>query len=192
MLNSIKVAFVLVLFYFPFLFLILIPSNSIFLRPQELKDNLCSRINLPVVCHNSSVGKSSSVTLAVIKPDGMAHQEEILKMIQGEGLKIISDRTTQLDEAQVSIWYQDKQTETYYPSLVQYLTRGPIRILVLKGKNAVPKLRSLIGPTNPDLARQSFPKSVRALYGANIQENVIHASDSEQSAKREIEFLSTL
>lgn len=185
MFTTLKVAFVLTLFYFPFLFLILIPSNSIFLKPQELQENICSRINLPILCQ-------SSETLAVIKPDGMVHQEEIIKMIENEGFKIIRDKITRLNEEQVSVWYQDKMQESYYPSLVQYLTRGPIRVLLLKRIRAVPKLRKLIGPTNPQIARQSFPKSIRALYGTNVQENTIHASDSEESAEREIQFLSTL
>ncbi|KAI8092027.1 nucleoside diphosphate kinase [Thamnidium elegans] len=163
MLTSLKVAFVLVLFYFPFIFLALVP----------------------LVCQ-------TSVTLAVIKPDGMAHQTEIIDTLKNEGFKIVKDKTTQFSPEQVSVWYQDKVEESYYPSLVQYLTRGPIRILELERIKAVPKLRSLIGPTNPLLARQSFPKSIRALYGTNIQENTIHASDSEQSAEREIRFLSSL
>lgn len=185
MLTSLKVAFVLVLFYFPFFFLALIPSNSIFLRPQDLRETVCSKISLPLVCQ-------TSVTLAVIKPDGIAHQTEILSMLTAEGFNILNDKTTQLTEEDVSVWYADKVQESYYPSLVQYLTRGPIRILELERIRAIPKLRSLIGPTNPLVARQSFPKSIRALYGTNIQENTIHASDSEQSAEREIRFTRSL
>lgn len=182
MFDSIKVLFVLVLFYFPFLFLILIPSNSIFLRPEDLQDDICLKLALPFLC------EAPSVTLAVIKPDGMSHENQIKTIIEENGFRVLEDKTEELAVKQVSTWYSDKQEEPYYPSLVQYLTRGPIRVLLLSRRKAIPKLRDLIGPTNPDIARQSFPKSIRALYGTNIQENAIHASDSKESAEREIKF----
>lgn len=182
MFDSLKVLFVLILFYFPFLFLVLIPSNSIFLRPEDLQDDICSKLALPFLC------EAPSVTLAVIKPDGMSHENQIREMIEQHGFKIIHDKTEQLAVDQVSAWYSDKQGEAYYPSLVQYLTRAPIRVFVLSRRKAVPKLRTLIGPTNPDIARQTFPKSIRALYGTDIQENAVHASDSKESAEKEIKF----
>ncbi|KAG2201855.1 hypothetical protein INT47_004412 [Mucor saturninus] len=182
MFESIKVLFVLILFYFPFFFLVLIPSNSIFLRPEDLQDDICTKLALPFLCDEPSV------TLAVIKPDGMSHESQIKAIIEENGFKIINDKTEKLDVEQVSAWYSDKQEEPYYPSLVEYLTRGPIRVLALSRRKAVPKLRDLIGPTNPDMARQSFPKTIRALYGTDIQENAIHASDSRESAEKEIKF----
>ncbi|KAI7885964.1 nucleoside diphosphate kinase [Mucor mucedo] len=118
----------------------------------------------------------------------MSHESQIKAIIEENGFKIINDKTEKLDVEQVSAWYSDKQEEPYYPSLVEYLTRGPIRVLALSRRKAVPKLRDLIGPTNPDMARQSFPKTIRALYGTDIQENAIHASDSRESAEKEIKF----
>jgi nucleoside-diphosphate kinase len=180
MLDCFKISFIFVLFYFPFLFLLLIPSNSIFLRPQDLHLEICTKLKLPFVC------EPPSVTLAVIKPDGMSYVNAIMEIIEENGFQVIHDKTIQLSTQQVRQWYFDKQEASYYPSLVHYLTtRGPVRVLLLSRMDAIPALRRLIGPTNPDIARQSFPKSIRALYGTNIQENAIHASDSQESAKGE-------
>ncbi|CAO3657203.1 unnamed protein product [Mucor hiemalis] len=110
-------------------------------------------------------------------------------MITGDGFKIKNDKTIeQLSLDQVSAWYYDKQNEAYYPSLVTYLQRGPVRVLTLERIEAVPQLRQLIGPTDPQKARHSSPRSIRALYGTNIQENAIHASDSLASVEREADI----
>lgn len=184
MLDRFKISFVFILFYFPFIFLLLIPSNSIFLRPHDLHLDICTKLKLSFVC------EPPSVTLAVIKPDGMLYQDQIMEIIEQNGFQVIQDKTIQLSTEQVAEWYFDKQEASYFPSLVKYLTeRGPIRALQLQRIDAIKGLRRLIGPTNPNVARQSFPKSIRALYGMNIQENAIHASDSKESAEREIRLL---
>lgn len=178
--EGLKISTVIFLLYFPFFFLVLIPSNSIFLRPHDLYVDMCTKLPFPYLC------EAPSTTLAIIKPDGMAHEKQILDMIKGDGFKIKNDkRIEQLSLDQVSTWYFDKQNEAYYPSLVTYLQRGPVRVLTLERIEAVPQLRQLIGPTDPQKARHSHPRSVRALYGINIQENAIHASDSLASVERE-------
>jgi nucleoside-diphosphate kinase len=126
------------------------------------------------------------MTLAIIKPDGMLYEDQIMEIIQENGFKVLQDKTImKLSDETISEWYFDKHEESYYPSLMEYLQRGPVRVLSLSRMNAIPTLRTLIGPTNPNLARQLFPKSIRAFYGTNIQENSIHASDSKASAERE-------
>ncbi|KAI8988257.1 nucleoside diphosphate kinase [Mycotypha africana] len=115
----------------------------------------------------------------------MSHENEIVNILLKKGFVIKQDKTLQLTAEQVSEWYFDKLEAPYYPSLMNYLTRSPIRVLQLSRIRAIPYLRQLIGPTNPDLAREKFPTTIRALYGTNMQENAIHASDSEVSAEGE-------
>ncbi|KAI7899876.1 nucleoside diphosphate kinase [Cokeromyces recurvatus] len=128
-------------------------------------------------------------TVAVIKPDGMKHQKEILSIIQDNGFKIIRDKILHISRVQVREWYADKQNEPYYPDLEAYLTRDKIRVLQLERPEAIESLRHLIGPTDPKKAQKLAPKSIRALYGTNIQENAIHASDSKISAEKEFSLL---
>ncbi|KAI8073439.1 nucleoside diphosphate kinase, partial [Gilbertella persicaria] len=125
-------------------------------------------------------------TMAIIKPDGMAHQDHIIAILRHHGFEIKHDKIVQLSRDHIDQWYFDKHDASYYPSLVSYLTeRGPVRVMQLTRIEAIPYLRQLIGPTNPEIARELFPKSIRALYGTNVQENAIHASDSIEAVQRE-------
>ncbi|OBZ89631.1 putative nucleoside diphosphate kinase 5 [Choanephora cucurbitarum] len=127
--------------------------------------------------------------MIVIKPDGMAYQEQITNILQQHKFKVVRDKTLSLSKDQVDQWYYDKHEAQYYPSLVRYLTeRGPIRVMQLSRIEAISYLRQLIGPTDPQKARQLVPQSIRALYGTNIQENAVHASDSIDSAQRELQL----
>ncbi|KAG2214128.1 hypothetical protein INT46_001862 [Mucor plumbeus] len=115
----------------------------------------------------------------------MPYQQDILSQLQDHGFKIKYDKILNASTDQIKEWYFDKQDASYYPELEKYLTRSEIRVMQLWRIEAIPFLRQFIGPTNPIIARQLYPKSIRALYGTDIQENAIHASDSEESAERE-------
>ncbi|CEP15829.1 hypothetical protein [Parasitella parasitica] len=183
-----KLSLFLILFYGPFIFFLLIPNNSFFahLTIKEVKYEICSRLPSGFAQYKNVFGcKPPSMTVAIIKPDGMPHQREILSQIQRFGFNIKYDLTLNASTDQIKEWYFDKQDASYYPELERYLTRSEIRVLQLWRIEAVPCLRQLIGPTDSTTARQLFPKSLRALYGTDIQENAIHASDSEESAERE-------
>jgi nucleoside-diphosphate kinase len=173
----------LVLFYFPILLLLFISNNpfEVSITPSELHDTICSHLPpIPVLqC------KPPSTTIAVIKPDGMSHQQDIMAILKQHHFKTKYDKILHLTPEQVATWYYDKQEASYYPELVAYLTRSDIRVLQLTRIDAVAQLRKLIGPTDSVKARQLFPKSIRALYGTDMQENAIHASDSDPSAEKE-------
>ncbi|SAM01916.1 hypothetical protein [Absidia glauca] len=124
-------------------------------------------------------------TLAVIKPDGFSQAADIVKQLQSNDFHLIDVRTTTLTTSTVAEWYHAKRNESYYPSLERYLTRGPVQVLILERVDAIAGLRRVIGPTDPHLARQLAPRSIRALFGTNVQENAIHASDSLATFKAE-------
>lgn len=169
--DYLKEGFIFALLYCPFiLFLLVQVQNSTY----DYSYAICSK--LPFVC------PGPELTLAVIKPDGMSHENQIMEIIVKNGFKVIQDKTLQLSEEEVAIWYADKHEAPYYRDLVNYLTRGPIRVIVLSRVYAISGLRNLIGPTKPQ------PNTIRGLYGTNVQENAIHASDSKAAARREINF----
>ncbi|KAL0084182.1 nucleoside diphosphate kinase [Phycomyces blakesleeanus] len=125
------------------------------------------------------------LTLGVIKPDGMAHLDLILDAIDRHGFRIVEQHTTTFAAEVIDEWYSDKLGRDFYPSLRRYLTRGECRVLVLERVDAIKALRRIIGPTDPQKARRVDPQSIRAQIGGSIQENAIHASDSEEAFERE-------
>lgn len=129
-------------------------------------------------------------TLAMVKPDGLMgnYSEEIKKMIAATGFVIAAEKVVQLDEAAVRIFYAEHSQREFFPSLVKFMTSGPVLAMVLEKDNAVAQWRALIGPTDAIKARISHPKSIRAMCGSGSQNNCVHGSDSHQSAAREVAF----
>ncbi len=80
-------------------------------------------------------------------------------------------------------FYAEHEGKGFFPDLVRYITGGPVIAVQLAGENAVERLRLLVGKTNP---ADAAPGTIRAMYGASLQENAVHASDSEASAAREL------
>ncbi|CAF0904546.1 unnamed protein product [Didymodactylos carnosus] len=127
-------------------------------------------------------------TLALIKPDAIQNTNEIEDMILKSGFTILQKRRVTLTAEQCSDFYSEHYGKKFFPSLVAFMTSGPILAMVLARENAIGAWRELIGPTNSTQARESHPESVRALFGTNEQKNAVHGSDSPVSAEREIRF----
>lgn len=180
---------VLFLFYSPFAFIVFIPAKTL-LHSHQKKYDACQTLelwfsSLPVwpLLEQSLCRKEQ--TLAVIKPDGFNQATDIMKQLQSNQFNLIDIKTTTLTTSTVTEWYHAKRNESYYPSLERYLIRGPVQVLILERVDAIAGLRRLIGPTDPHLARQVAPRSIRALFGTDVQENAIHASDSLATFKAE-------
>ncbi|KAL3528572.1 hypothetical protein ACH5RR_007894 [Cinchona calisaya] len=129
-------------------------------------------------------------TFAMIKPDGVSgnYTRDIKKIISDSGFGIIEEVMVQLDEDTVKNFYAEHSSRSFFPRLVQYMTSGPVLIMVLDKANAVADWRVLIGPTDAETAKVTHPHSIRAMCGLNLQRNCVHGSDSPQSAVREIAF----
>ncbi|CAF1389572.1 unnamed protein product [Didymodactylos carnosus] len=131
-------------------------------------------------------------TLAIIKPDAIENANEIEDMILKNGFTILQKRRIILSAEQCSDFYSEHYGKKFFPSLVAFMTSGPILALILARENAILSWRELIGPTNSTQARESHPDRfriyVRALFGTNEQKNAVHGSDSAVSAEREIRF----
>jgi len=127
-------------------------------------------------------------TLAIIKPDALHKAEEIEDIILRSGFAILQKRRVHLTPEQASDFYAEHYGKLFFPSLVAYMSSGPIIVLMIAKDSAISYWRELIGPTNTIKARQTHPECLRALYGTDDQRNALHGSDSFSSSQREIRF----
>lgn len=123
-------------------------------------------------------------TLAIVKPDGIKNIVRIIEMIYKTGLKISKYEIRQLDEEVLSEHYSHLLDKPFYPMLQEYMMSSEVVLMILEGKNAVEKLRNLMGPTDSTKAPKG---TIRGEFGTDITYNTIHGSDSKENAKIEIE-----
>jgi len=127
-------------------------------------------------------------TLAICKPDAVFKCEEIEDIVLRSGFTILQKRRVHLTPEQASDFYAEHYGKLFFPSLVAYMSSGPVIALVLAREKAISHWRELIGPTNAIKARETHPDCLRAIYGTDDQRNGLHGSDSYSSAEREIRF----
>ncbi|XP_026186944.1 nucleoside diphosphate kinase homolog 5 isoform X1 [Mastacembelus armatus] len=128
-------------------------------------------------------------TLAVIKPDAIDKAEEIEDIIVKSGFVILQRRKLQLSPEKCSEFYADQYGKLNFPSLIAFMSSGPIVALTLARNNAIAHWKSIIGPVNSTKAREIHPKCLRAKYGTSDLENAVHGSESFNAAEREIKFM---
>ncbi len=124
-------------------------------------------------------------TFVMIKPDGVQRGLVGLSIarLEQKGLKLVAARLEELPELRVMEQYREHVQKPFFSGLKRYIMSGPCMLMVFEGKGAVAVVRTLIGATNP---AEACPGSIRGDFGLDIGRNVIHASDSVESAKREI------
>jgi len=124
-------------------------------------------------------------TFVMVKPDGVARGliGDVVSRLEAKGLKLVAARLEKLPEKRVMEQYREHLEKPFFPSLRHYITSGPVFLMVWEGKTAVPVVRSLVGATNP---ADAAPGTIRGDLAMDIGRNVIHASDSPESAIREI------
>lgn len=126
-------------------------------------------------------------TLAIIKPDAVAagNAGKILAHLEDAGFTVRALRMARLNDAQAREFYAVHRERPFYDSLVAFMTSGPVIPMVLEAEDAVPRLREVIGATDPAEAAEG---TVRRLYAGSKERNAIHASDSDANAATEIAF----
>merc|ERR1712147_139423 len=127
-------------------------------------------------------------TLALIKPDSINDTDEIVRIIKSSGFAILAQRRVKLSPEQVSDFYAEHYGKMFFTNLVSFMSAGAVVALVLAKKDAIQEWRKLMGPTNPAEAKETFPDSIRALFGKDNTRNAVHGSDSVLSSQREISF----
>lgn len=124
-------------------------------------------------------------TLVLIKPDAMKahHIGDIFKIYEEKSLEVLAVKMLQMDEKLASQHYVEHIGRPYYDDLVGFMTSGPIIAMVLAGEDAIANVRKINGKTNPADADEG---TIRKLYASSGSRNAVHASDSPESAAREI------
>ena len=126
-------------------------------------------------------------TLSIIKPDATERnlENKIKSFFREKNLKILRSKKVQITKEEAADFYKIHQTKPFYENLCNYLSSGPIVVMVLEGEEAISKNRQIMGATDPLKAEEG---TLRKMYGLSIDKNSVHGSDSLESAKTEIRF----
>ena len=126
-------------------------------------------------------------TLSIIKPDAVERnlENEIKDMFISRGVKILREKKIQIEKSEAEKFYKVHETKPFYNDLCDYLSSGPIVVMVLEKENSVLGNRELMGATDPKDAEEG---TIRKKYGISIDKNSVHGSDSVENAKIEIDF----
>ena len=126
-------------------------------------------------------------TFTMIKPEAVENRNigAILERINAAGFTIVAMKKTLLSAEKAGEFYYMHKDRPFYPELVKFMTSGPCVPFVIKGENAILKVRELMGATDPSEADAG---TIRADFADSIDKNIIHGSDSKESAEREVSF----
>ena len=126
-------------------------------------------------------------TLSIIKPDGVSKGfiGEVIKRFEKEKFKIVALKLIKLSKEDAQEFYYIHKDKQFFDSLTDFMSSGSIVVMVLEGENVINKVRDIMGTTDPDKAEIG---SIRRDYAENIERNIVHGSDSKESAEFEIGF----
>jgi len=126
-------------------------------------------------------------TLSILKPDAVAKNiiGEVYARIEKAGLRIAAAKMLHLNKQEAEAFYGVHRERPFFKSLVSFMCSGPVMIQVLEGDNAIATYREVMGATNP---REAAKGTIRADFADSIDENIVHGSDSAETAKQEIAF----
>lgn len=126
-------------------------------------------------------------TLSIIKPDGVKKNliGEVIGRFEKKGLRIAALKKLILSKEEAKAFYIVHKERPFYESLTDFMSEGPIVVMVIEGEKAISKVREIMGATNP---KEALPGTIRADFATDIERNVVHGSDSPESAAYEIPF----
>lgn len=126
-------------------------------------------------------------TLSIIKPDAVGQNMigNIIEYFEREGLNVVAAKMLHLTTDQAKAFYAVHKERPFYQELVEFMTSGPVFVMVLQGENAIARNRAIMGATDP---MKAAPGTIRADFATSIDRNAVHGSDSHQTAKAEIAF----
>ena len=124
-------------------------------------------------------------TFAMVKPDGVQKGlvGEIISRFEKKSLKIVALKIMKITPEIAEKHYGEHKGKPFFADLVNFITSGPVAAMVLEGENVIPTVRTMVGATNP---QDAAPGTIRGDYALTVDENIIHGSDSPESAMREI------
>ena len=124
-------------------------------------------------------------TFLMIKPDGVQRNliGPIVSRLENKGFKIAGAKLMNVSEDLAKTHYQEHLDKPFFGELVDFITSGPVFAMVLEGENVISTARLVVGSTNP---QEAAPGTIRGDFGLTVGKNIIHGSDSPESAEREI------
>ncbi|MCF8067599.1 MAG: nucleoside-diphosphate kinase [Desulfobacterales bacterium] len=126
-------------------------------------------------------------TLSIVKPDGVAKNVigEVVKRFESNGIKIVAMKMIHMNQAQAEGFYAVHKERPFFGSLTEFMTSGPIVVMVLEGENVIAKNRELMGATN---FKEAAEGTIRRDFATDIEKNVVHGSDAPETAAFEIGY----
>jgi nucleoside-diphosphate kinase len=130
-------------------------------------------------------------TFAIVKPDAVAsgYTGQILSMIEQAGFRVRGLKMLRLSKQQAEAFYEVHKERPFYGGLVQFMTEGPVVVMVLERENAIKQWRELMGATNPEKAAEG---TIRKKFATSVERNATHGSDAPETAGVEIPFFFSL
>ena len=129
-------------------------------------------------------------TFGMIKQDAVAsgHIGDILNVIRDSGFRIAGMKMRRISRSEAEAFYAVHKARPFYPSLVAFISDGPVVAMVLEGENAIARWRDVMGATNPANAAEG---TIRKKFAESIERNAVHGSDAPETAAQEIPFFFT-
>lgn len=126
-------------------------------------------------------------TLSIIKPDGVEKNVigDVLSRFESAGLRVAAIKMIHMNEEEAGGFYAVHKERPFYQDLKKYMSSGPVVVLVLEGENAISRNRDIMGATDP---KKADPGTIRADHAQSIERNIVHGSDSPESASFEIPY----
>ena len=126
-------------------------------------------------------------TLSIVKPDGVGGNlvGEVLRRFEEKGMSIVALKMIHLSKTQAEGFYQVHRERPFFSSLTDFMSSGPCVVMVLEGDGAISRVRAIMGATNPEEAE---PGTIRKDFASGIEKNIVHGSDSPESAAYEIGY----
>jgi nucleoside-diphosphate kinase len=130
---------------------------------------------------------NSNLTFSIVKPNSVRTGKTgpILALINEAGFEIVAMRMVQLSIPQAESFYEVHRGKPFFDGLIEFMTSGPVVVMILRHENAVNEFRKLIGDTDPAKAQ---PGTIRKIYAVSVKMNAVHGSDSDENALRESNF----
>ncbi len=126
-------------------------------------------------------------TLSIVKPDGVQKNliGEVIRRFENAGLKIVALKMLRLTKDMAKGFYIVHKDKPFYDSLTDFMSSGPVVVMVVEGENAISKVREIMGATNP---KNAAPGTIRHDFASDVEHNIVHGSDSPESARFEIGY----
>ncbi len=130
-------------------------------------------------------------TLSIVKPDGVKKGlvGEVIRRFESAGLRVVALKKLALQKREAEAFYAVHKEKGFFESLTDFMSSGPVVAMILEGEDAIRRTRQIMGATNP---KDAAPGTIRADFGQEVEQNIVHGSDSPETAAFEMSFFFSL